>query len=377
MNWGLGRTPAAAEPAQDVVLRGIAKRFGENQVIEALDLEVVPGELLVLLGPSGCGKSTLLRLIAGLEEPSAGSVSIGGRAVDDVPPALRNVAMVFQSYALYPHMTVAQNLGFGLKSRGLSRAEIHDRVARTAETLELSELLERKPGQLSGGQQQRVALGRALVREPGVFLLDEPLSNLDAGLRLKTRDEIAALHRRLGTTMVFVTHDQMEAMSLGQRIAVMDQGRLQQIGTPEQIYDRPANLFVARFIGTPAINLAPLSPEDPGRLTWGPVRLHDPWAGAPATLAVRPEGLARAAADAGDMEMTVVRVEPLGSEKIVHALPTRGHDGGRPWTMRVSPAEAFTPGETVHVALDWSRSHLFDANGTRHPDPPQPLGGAG
>ena len=277
----MASAPEVAGPAQDVLLQGVAKTFGENRVIEALDLEVRAGELLVLLGPSGCGKSTLLRLIAGLEEPSAGAISIGGRVVNDVPPAARNVAMVFQSYALYPHMTVAQNLGFGLKSRGLSRTEVHGRVMRTAETLELGELLERRPGQLSGGQQQRVALGRALVREPGVFLLDEPLSNLDAGLRIKTRDEIAALHRRLGTTMVFVTHDQVEAMSLGQRIAVMDRGRLQQIGTPEQIYDRPANLFVAGFIGTPAINLATLSPEESGRLTWGSVHLRDPWAGPP------------------------------------------------------------------------------------------------
>ena len=367
--------PSISEPgtAQDIVLRDIGKTFGENAVIEALDLEIEAGELLVLLGPSGCGKSTLLRLIAGLEEPSAGSISIDGRIVNDVPPAARNVAMVFQSYALYPHMTVAQNLGFGLKSRGLPKPEVARRVAHTAETLELGELLDRRPGQLSGGQQQRVALGRALVREPGVFLLDEPLSNLDAGLRIRTRDEIAALHRRLGTTMVFVTHDQMEAMSLGQRIAVMHQGRLQQIGTPQEIYDEPANLFVASFIGTPPVNVATVRPGDRGCLAWGPLRLRDPGGGTPATLAVRPESIARAQERPGDMEMKVVRVEPLGSEKIVHALPTGGPEGQRPWTLRTSPAERFTPGETMEVSLDWSRCHLFGSDGLRHPGPPEPL----
>ena len=282
--------------------------------------------------------------------------------------------MVFQSYALYPHMTVAQNLGFGLKSRGMGKTDIARRVERTADTLELKELLGRRPGQLSGGQQQRVALGRALVREPGVFLLDEPLSNLDAGLRIKTRDEIASLHRRLGTTMVFVTHDQMEAMSLGQRIAILDRGRLQQIGTPEDIYDRPANLFVARFIGTPAINVAPLSPTPAGHLSWGPLVFCDPWDGQPATLAVRPEGLAPARDGKVDMEMTVVRVEPLGSEKIVHAIPAGEDDSSGAWTLRTDPSEAFSPGERIGVTVDWNRCHLFGPDGSRHPQPPEPIG---
>jgi ABC-type sugar transport system ATPase subunit len=370
----LDNTGPGAGAAQGITLQAIGKRFGDTQVIESLDLDVLPGELLVLLGPSGCGKSTLLRLIAGLEDPTTGSVLIGGRVVDDVPPAARNVAMVFQSYALYPHMTVAQNLGFGLKSRGMGKTDIARRVERTADTLELGELLDRRPGQLSGGQQQRVALGRALVREPGVFLLDEPLSNLDAGLRIKTRDEIASLHRRLGTTMVFVTHDQMEAMSLGQRIAILDRGRLQQIGTPEDIYDRPANLFVARFIGTPAINVAPLSPTPAGHLSWGSLALRNPWDGQPATLAVRPEGLARARDGKVDMEMTVVRVEPLGSEKIVHAIPAGADDSSGAWTLRTDPSEAFSPGERIGVTVDWNRCHLFGPDGSRHPHPPGPIG---
>ena len=234
-----------------VTLRGVEKRFGAVTAVAAADLEVRPGELMALVGPSGCGKSTLLRLIAGLEEPDGGEILIGERPVNDVAPGDRDVAMVFQSYALYPHMTVAGNLGFGLRVRGTNRAEIEERVERTARVLGLEDLLSRRPGQLSGGQQQRVALGRAMVRDPGVFLFDEPLSNLDAGLRLRTRDEIAALHRRLGTTMIFVTHDQTEALSLGQRVAVMDQGRILQVGTPDAIYRQPANLFVATFVGSP------------------------------------------------------------------------------------------------------------------------------
>ena len=244
---------------RDVVLRGVEKRFGDVTAVAAVDLEVRAGELLVLVGPSGCGKSTLLRLIAGLEEPTAGEVWIGGRAVNDVAPGDRDVAMVFQSYALYPHMTVAQNLGFGLRVRGTGRDEVAERVGRAAGVLGLGDLLDRRPGQLSGGQQERVALGRAMVRDPGVFLFDEPLSNLDAGLRLRTRDDIAALHRRLGTTMIFVTHDQVEALSLGQRVAVMDRGRIQQVGTPREIYRRPGNLFVAGFVGSPPINRLPLA----------------------------------------------------------------------------------------------------------------------
>ena len=340
-----------------VSLRGIEKRFGEVAAVAAVDLEVRPGELMVLVGPSGCGKSTLLRLVAGLEEPTAGEVWIGGRCVDDLAPGDRDVAMVFQSYALYPHMTVAQNLGFGLRVRGAGRRDTEARVGEVATALGLSGLLSRRPGQLSGGQRQRVALGRAMVRDPGVFLFDEPLSNLDAGLRLRTRDEIAALHRRLGTTMIFVTHDQVEALSLGQRVAVMDRGRVQQVGTPDEIYRRPANLFVAGFVGSPPIN----------RLTV----VHE---SGEATLGVRPEDLAvavPASAVGGsrpDFEASVVRVEALGSEQRVHL------DGPRDaaWVARVPPAARVTAGQRLGVSVAWDRAHLFGPDGVRLRAPPSP-----
>ena len=406
-----------------VALRGVEKRFGDVTAVDAVDLEVRAGELLVLVGPSGCGKSTLLRLIAGLEEPTAGEVWIGGRAVNDVAPGDRDVAMVFQSYALYPHMTVARNLGFGLRMRGVGRDEVAERVGRAADVLGLGELLGRRPGQLSGGQQQRVALGRAMVRDPGVFLFDEPLSNLDAGLRLRTRDEIAALHRRLGTTMIFVTHDQVEALSLGQRVAVMDRGRIQQVGTPGEIYRWPANLFVAGFVGSPPINRLPLATRD-DRLAGGPFVFPGPPTHTTATLAVRPEDLAitvgspptpahphitsenasgtsthppiysdippdpfgippdpsrpppqsttgaspAPAPHPPHFTATVLRVEALGSEQRVHL------DGpaGAAWVARASPAQSVTPGDTVHVTVAWERTHLFGPDGRRIGTAPTP-----
>ena len=316
---------------QGVVLKGVEKRFGEVTAVAAVDLEVRAGELLVLVGPSGCGKSTLLRLIAGLEEPTAGEVGIGGRPVNDVAPGDRDVAMVFQSYALYPHMTVAQNLGFGLRVRGADRAEVAERVERTADVLGLNELLDRRPGQLSGGQQQRVALGRAMVRDPGVFLFDEPLSNLDAGLRLRTRDEIAALHRRLGTTTIFVTHDQVEALSLGQRVAVMDRGRIQQVGTPREIYRRPGNLFVAGFVGSPPINQLHLTTRD-DRLSGGPFVFPGRSPHPAATLGVRPE----------DLTITVspppTPAHPPGTYDTTPGTPAHPHDTlPTHWTLPTSP----------------------------------------
>ena len=365
---------------QGVVLRGVGKRFGDVVALEPMDLEVRPGELMVLVGPSGCGKSTLLRLIAGLEAPTSGEVWIGGRRVDDVEPGARDVAMVFQSYALYPHMTVARNLGFGLRVRGTPRPELERRVAETAGALGLGDLLERKPGQLSGGQRQRVALGRAMVRDPGVFLFDEPLSNLDAELRLRTRDEIAALHRRLGTTMIFVTHDQVEALSLGERVAVMDRGRLQQVGTPDEVYRRPHNLFVAGFVGSPPINRMPLSRDDGGRLAGGPFALAGPAGPDRATLAVRPEDLAvagpgEADGDAsggstrtGDFRATVLRVEALGSEQRVHL----DGPGDAAWVARASPALRVASGDRVSVSVDWERSHLFGPDGRREEGVPRP-----
>ena len=384
---------------QGVVLRGAGKRFGDVVALEPMDLEVRPGELMVLVGPSGCGKSTLLRLIAGLEEPTSGEVWIGGRRVDEVDPGARDVAMVFQSYALYPHMTVARNLGFGLRVRGTPRPELERRVAETAAALGLGGLLERKPGQLSGGQRQRVALGRAMVRDPGVFLFDEPLSNLDAELRLRTRDEIAALHRRLGTTMIFVTHDQVEALSLGQRVAVMDRGRLQQVGTPDEVYRRPHNLFVAGFVGSPPINRIPLTRDDRGRLAGGPFALAGPSGPDQATLAVRPEDLAmggagagRAEGDgsggeadssgvsgsgegdgsirAGDFRTTVLRVEALGSEQRVHL----DGPGDAAWVARASPALRVASGDRVSVSVAWERSHLFGPDGRRLEGVPRPAG---
>ena len=396
---------AVSRAGRGVVLRGVGKRFGDVVALQPMDLEVRPGELMVLVGPSGCGKSTLLRLIAGLEAPTSGEVWIGGRRVDEVEPGARDVAMVFQSYALYPHMTVAGNLGFGLRVRGTPRAEIERRVAETAAALGLAELLERKPGQLSGGQRQRVALGRAMVRDPGVFLFDEPLSNLDAELRLRTRDEIAALHRRLGTTMIFVTHDQVEALSLGRRVAVMDRGRLQQVGTPDDVYRRPHNLFVAGFVGSPPINRIPLSRDDQGCLAGGPFALAGPAGPGQATLAVRPEdlavaGLGEAEDDAtggeahasvvggsreaggstpteasgsvhsGDFRATVLRVEALGSEQLVHL----DGPGDAAWVARATPAQRVAPGDRVSVSVAWERSHLFGPDGRRVEAPPRPAG---
>ena len=392
---------------QGVELRGVEKRYGDVVALRSLDLEVQPGELMVLVGPSGCGKSTLLRLIAGLEATTSGQVWIGGRRVDDVEPGARDVAMVFQSYALYPHMTVARNLGFGLRVRGTPRAALDRRVAETAGALGLAELLERKPGQLSGGQRQRVALGRAMVRDPGVFLFDEPLSNLDAELRLRTRDEIAALHRRLGTTMIFVTHDQVEALSLGQRVAVMDRGRLQQVGTPDEVYRRPGNLFVAGFVGSPPINRIPLSRDGEGCLAGGPFVLAAAARLDRATLAVRPEDLAVAgpggadgdvsggtdggahgdvpggadggevqwsqadgSTHAGDFRASVLRVEMLGSEQLVHL----DGPGDEAWVARASPALRVGPGDRVRVSVAWERSHLFGPDGRREQGAPRPAG---
>ncbi|HET9554050.1 MAG TPA: sn-glycerol-3-phosphate ABC transporter ATP-binding protein UgpC, partial [Anaeromyxobacteraceae bacterium] len=247
-----------------VVLSDVTKRFGETRVIEGLDLEIRDGEFMVLVGPSGCGKSTALRMVAGLEDATSGTISIGGRVVNDVPPKDRDIAMVFQSYALYPHMTVRQNLAFGLEIRKTPRAEAERQIAEAAQILGIGQLLDRKPKELSGGQRQRVALGRAIVRRPAVFLFDEPLSNLDAKLRVQMRAEIKKLQARLGVTAVYVTHDQVEAMTMGHRIAVLQAGKLQQVGAPLEVYERPANLFVAAFIGTPPMSFIEVVPRGGG-----------------------------------------------------------------------------------------------------------------
>jgi len=349
-----------AAKAQGVELRQVEKWFGDVPAVRTLDLQIRAGEFVVLLGPSGCGKTTVLRIIAGLEEPSSGEVKIGNLVVNDVEPADRDVAMVFQNYALYPHMTVQQNLGFGLRMRQTPKTEIDGKVSRAAGVLGLEPLLERKPGQLSGGQRQRVALGRALVREPSVFLFDEPLSNLDARLRLEMRSEIALLHQRLGTTMVFVTHDQVEAMTLGERIAILKDGRLQQYAAPLDIYRKPANLFVATFIGSPPINTidGELSAEgDHSTFTSAGLALEiDQYRySGPATLAVRPETLSLSSNADASFTCHVRRLEPLGNELLVHL----NGPGAKSWIARVDPDFSAKAGESVSVSIDRSRVDLF------------------
>jgi multiple sugar transport system ATP-binding protein len=340
--------------------------------VAGASFEVADGELLVLVGPSGCGKSTLLRMVAGLEAISSGTLTIGDRVVNDVAPKDRDIAMVFQSYALYPHMSVAENLAFGLKLRGQDKADIAARVAEAARVLELDKVLDRKPGQLSGGQRQRVALGRALVRQPQVFLLDEPLSNLDAKLRAGMRVEIARLHRALGTTMIYVTHDQIEAMTLGQRIVVLKDGQIQQIDTPMALYEKPANLFVATFLGSPAMNVLRghlqhgeagwgLALGDGTVLALGAAGLPPAWAGREVDLGIRPEHLVPAeAADAG-LAPVVEVVEAVGSEVFVNLRL-----GDRPLIARLPPDRVPVPGETLPLAVPAGRVHAFDIEtGTR------------
>src|SRR6266850_761719 len=279
----------------DVTFDRVAKRYGDVSVIEDLSLHIDDHELMVLVGPSGCGKSTALRMIAGLEDVTAGTISIGGRVVNELAPKDRDIAMVFQNYALYPHMSVRENLEFGLRMRRAARGEIDSRVGRAAEILGIAQLLDRKPKDLSGGQRQRVAVGRAIVRQPAVFLFDEPLSNLDAKLRVQMRAEITRLQHHLGTTSVYVTHDQVEAMTMGHRIAVMRAGKLQQVGTPLEVYDRPANAFVAQFIGTPPMNLVQAS-VDGGMLRASSFALRLPFPiedGRRVIVGIRPEHLER------------------------------------------------------------------------------------
>jgi multiple sugar transport system ATP-binding protein len=348
-----------------VRLDGVRKVYANGFVaVDDASFDVADGELLVLVGPSGCGKSTLLRMIAGLETISAGTLRIGDRVVNDVAPKDRDIAMVFQNYALYPHMTVAQNLGFGLKLRGLPRAQIDARVASAATTLELERLLDRKPAALSGGQRQRVALGRALVRQPRVFLLDEPLSNLDAKLRLSMRVEIARLHRQLGATMVYVTHDQIEAMTLGQRIVVLKDGVIQQIDTPMALYRRPGNLFVATFLGSPAMNVlrgrlvqsgGPQLEMDGGLLALPPVGFPDAWFDQPLVVGVRPEGIVADGTEAG-FEARVEVVEPVGSDVFVNLRL-----GPHALVARFGPETLPTAGTTMRLAIQPQALHFFDA----------------
>ena len=337
------------------------------RAVDKLDLEVADGEFLVLVGPSGSGKSTALRMVAGLEDVDEGAIDIGGRDVTSVAPKDRDIAMVFQSYALYPHMTVAQNMGFALKLKKVAKQEISSRVAEAARMLDLTPYLDRKPNALSGGQRQRVAMGRAIVREPAVFLMDEPLSNLDAKLRVETRANITALQTRLGTTTIYVTHDQVEAMTMGHRVAVLKDGRLQQCATPRELYDTPVNTFVAGFIGSPGMNLVTVPLTGDGAELDGlavplPRATLDAVGSAKeVTVGVRPETFCLAGAGGSALEMTVRLVEELGADAFVHGeVPIGGTQ--TKVIVRTEGREAPAFGDTVRVGLRANaRVHVFDA----------------
>ncbi len=350
----------------DLSLRHVSKRFGQLDVIRDLSLEIPSGEFAVFLGPSGCGKSTLLRMIAGLEGLGGGEIHLGGARIDTIAPGDRGVAMVFQHYALYPHMTVRQNMEFGLRNIATPQPEIDRKIADAAEMLEIGELLERKPAQLSGGQRQRVAIGRAIVKQPRAFLFDEPLSNLDAALRSRTRIELARLHHRVQSTMIFVTHDQVEAMTMANRIVVMNQGRIEQVGTPMEIYQRPRTRFVAGFIGAPAMNFLPVAAirEEAGRVvvtlpdgstvtTAVPTTALRP--GAALTLGVRAEHINPGAGTPARVEV----IERLGERTLVYANLADGST-----IVYDEPGDVvLAVGATVHLAIDGAATHLFDAEG--------------
>lgn len=338
------------------------KSFGATKVMEGINLDIASGEFVVLLGPSGCGKSTLLRIIAGLEDETSGDIVLDGQSITHLPPAKRGIAMVFQTYALYPHLTVRGNMALVLKQAGYSKQEIESRVAESARALELEPLMDRKPFELSGGQRQRVAIGRAIVRDPKVFLFDEPLSNLDAALRGSVRLEIAKLHQRLSATMVYVTHDQVEAMTLADRIVVLSAGEIQQIGTPRDLYEKPENLFVAGFIGSPAMNFLEVESIQAGKahlksgatIALGP---DAPQSHGPAVLGVRPGGcsLTETAADDG-LRGEVQIEEYLGDATYVHVTLDSGED----IVVREDPARRVQAGSHSGIAIDASQTHLFD-----------------
>ncbi|HEV7275245.1 MAG TPA: sn-glycerol-3-phosphate ABC transporter ATP-binding protein UgpC [Devosiaceae bacterium] len=342
-----------------VTISNAGKYYGTFEALKGVSVDIVDGEFVVLVGPSGCGKSTLLRMIAGLEDISSGQIEIGDRVVNDLPPKQRDIAMVFQNYALYPHMTVAENMGFSLKLKRVSKSEVRAKVERAAAILGLETLLDRHPRQLSGGQRQRVAMGRAIVRDPQVFLFDEPLSNLDAKLRVQMRSEIKELHQRLGTTTIYVTHDQIEAMTMADKIVVMRDGIIEQMGSPLDLYDRPVNTFVAGFIGSPSMNFIAGSAGGGGFTTKDgtvlPLQASDERA---ATYGVRPEHLILD--PDGGAPAEVVVVEPTGSETQV-MMRLGGHPLVGVFRERVSAR----PGDTIRVTTDPSSIHLFDADGRR------------
>jgi multiple sugar transport system ATP-binding protein len=350
-----------------VSLQGVTKSFGDVPVIPALDLEIADKEFVVLVGPSGCGKTTTLRMIAGLETASSGKILIGERDVTTVRPGLRNCSMVFQNYALYPHMSVAENIGYGMKVRGTPRPEVDAAVKRAARILDLERYLDRRPRQLSGGQRQRVAIGRAIVREPDVFLFDEPLSNLDAKLRIEMRTEIKALHRRLATTIVYVTHDQVEAMTMADRVVVMHAGRIEQAADPITLYEQPRNLFVAAFIGAPSMNFieggiveqgGALAFRAPGGVDF-PVpadrqAAYRPAVGTAVVLGIRPEHAGASGNPATSVPLKVRDVEPLGPHTLLI-----GQVGDAPFTAQVVAATRAEPDDTVPVPFDLAKMHLF------------------
>ena len=347
-----------------VSFRDVRKSYAGLEVIHGVSVEVGDGEFVVIVGPSGCGKSTLLRMVAGLEQITSGEVAIGGRVVNNLEPKDRDIAMVFQNYALYPHMSVYDNMSYGLRIRGFPKTDLDARVRKAAEILELSAFLQRKPRQLSGGQRQRVAMGRAIVREPAVFLFDEPLSNLDAKLRVQMRVELKRLHERLETTAIYVTHDQVEAMTLGTRVVVMKDGLVQQVGAPLELYGRPANKFVAGFIGSPAMNFVDVAIAPANGALWAEaqgfrIRVPDrisSQAGKRVTLGVRPEAVRIAnGVDDYSFATEVDVVEPLGNEILLNFRA-----GGVPMVARVDPATRVSAHDPVRLALDPARLHFFD-----------------
>jgi multiple sugar transport system ATP-binding protein len=345
----------------EILLENVSKKFGAVSVIENVTLSVRDGEFIVFLGPSGSGKTTLLRMIAGLETIDEGTLTIGGTRCENLPPGQRNVAMVFPNYALYPHMTVDQNMAFGLENIGLPASEVRKRVGEAARILEIEKLMQRKPSQLSGGQRQRVAIGRAIVKEPKALLFDEPLSNLDAALRVRTRVELAELHQRMKSTMVYVTHDQTEAMTLADRIVVLNDRKIEQIGTPMEVYSKPASRFVAGFVGSPAMNFIKVNVSGKGitandgtKLPSGHARLS---AGS-YELGIRPEAL-RVIAKSGDIKGQVKVVERLGDRTLVYA---RMADGSL-LTAQDEGNSSVQPNQTVGLAFDMAQSHFFDASG--------------
>jgi alpha-glucoside transport system ATP-binding protein len=352
-------------------LRQVRKAYGPVEVIHGVDLDIAQGEFVVFVGPSGCGKSTLLRMIAGLEEITGGELYIDERLVNEIPPSKRGIAMVFQSYALYPHMTVYENMAFGMRIARTGKAEIDRRVRDAAGILQLEPYLARLPKALSGGQRQRVAIGRAIVRNPKVFLFDEPLSNLDAALRVATRIEIAKLHESLpNATMIYVTHDQVEAMTLADRIVVLSAGRIEQVGSPIELYERPENLFVAKFIGSPAMNILPATITTPGAQTTVslpgnasatvPIGTDAALKGSKASLGVRPEDLTVASGGDAIVQGEISLVESLGEVTLLYI--DAGH-GGEPLVAKLPGTQGFKRGETVRLAAQPGKLHLFDTGG--------------